>query len=75
MYHAAMGVRHFYLYDQGSDDATLEAVAPFVAQGLVTFHRVSNQTRQHMFQALLLRKCFDDYGQYSEWIAHYDVDE
>jgi hypothetical protein len=75
VYHAAMGVQHFYLYDQGTDRETAEVLAPFQAAGLVTLHRVSGQSREFMFQALLLRQCFDKYGAQAEWISHFDIDE
>ncbi|SCV71531.1 BQ2448_3119 [Microbotryum intermedium] len=75
VYHAAMGVEHFYLYDQGNDTETIDVIAPMADRGLVTLHRVLNQSREFMFQTLLLRKCFDDYGATSEWLAHFDIDE
>lgn len=55
IYHAALGFNQFYIYDQGTDQETAEVLAPYIASGLVTFTRVSNQSREHMFQALLLR--------------------
>lgn len=75
LYHAALGVDQFFIYDQGNDTATEDALAPFIAAGLVTFHRVSAQSREFMYQALLLRKCYDDYGPRIRWLGHWDIDE
>jgi hypothetical protein len=103
LYHRALGVTQFYLYDQAEDTKVLEVLAPYITGGLVTYHSVVNreslvlrprtspampnmlltqasmslstESRAFMFQDLLLRKCFDDYGSQVNWLGHFDVDE
>lgn len=36
-YHQMVGVDHFYLYDNGSNDRSVNVLAPYIKRGLVTF--------------------------------------
>jgi len=71
-YHRNRGVEHFLLFNNDDDPVPSEQIlAPYVASGLVTVHRLPGKARQ--YQAIqasceILRYRF-------RWMAHIDLDE
>ena len=71
LYHWVLGFQHFYLYDNESDDAPAEVLAPFVARGLVTlidWPGAAPQGKQ-------LGHCFNRSRTDVKWMANFDIDE
>jgi len=70
-FHHLVGVEHFYLYNNNSEDDYQSALAPYIRDGLVTLHEwprfpASPGAEEH---------CVANYGRYSRWIAFLDDDE
>lgn len=70
-FHIAVGVEHFYLYDNSSVDDTVEQIQPFIDAGYVTLVQwpdkpISPRAETH---------CLNTYGHECEWIATIDADE
>jgi len=73
-YHSVVGVEHFYLYSDGSNDGYCEVLAPYILEGrvdLVEWNRSPFGPQQH--QAYIA--CLEDRGHESKWIAFIDIDE
>jgi hypothetical protein len=70
-FHEAVGVDHFYLYNNNSSDHFREVLAPFVARGLVTLH---DWPKTPASPAADLH-CIAHYRQEARWIAFIDADE
>lgn len=78
-YHKALGIGHFYLYDNASDDDSIEVLKPFVSTGEVELFHCPERTttaRDHdamkkeaYAHALKLAK------GHSRWMAFIDADE
>ena len=45
-FHVKQGVSHFFIYDNESGDNLFEVLQPFIASGLVTYHKISGRLRQ-----------------------------
>lgn len=69
--HRAVGVEHFYLYDNESSDAPEQVLAPYLDSGLVTLHRAPGAVPQ--MNAYV--HCVATHAAESRWIAFIDVDE
>ncbi len=70
-YHHALGVDHFFVYDNRSTDALHEVVEPWVGHGLVTLVHWPSPGGQIDAYSHALRF----YGPSCEWLAFFDVDE
>lgn len=70
-YHHALGVQHFFIYDNGSDDDLHEVVDGWVNHGLVTVVHWPLPGGQIDAYSHALRF----YGAAVEWLAFVDVDE
>ena len=70
-YHHALGVDHFFIYDNGSTDALDEVIEPWVNHGLVTLVHWPLPGGQIDAYSHALRF----YGPSLEWLAYFDVDE
>jgi hypothetical protein len=70
-YHHALGVDHFFIYDNGSTDELHEVIEPWVNHGLVTLVHWPLPGGQIDAYSHALRF----YGPSSEWLAFFDVDE
>ncbi len=70
-FHHLVGVEHFYLYNNNSQDDYSSALAPYLRDGLVTLHEwprvpASPSAEEH---------CVAQYGKFAQWIAFLDDDE
>jgi hypothetical protein len=71
-FHRLVGVEHFYLYDNQSTDSHLEALAPYVDEGIVTLHSWEPVPphQPDLYDDFLSRHRKD-----SRWVAFLDLDE
>jgi len=70
-FHHAVGVEHFYLYDNGSSDSSRETLFPWISRGLVTlidWPGVAEQVRAY-------NDCVRRFRNQARWIAFIDIDE
>lgn len=76
-FHHLLGVEHFYLYNNLSDDDYLEVLTPYISQGLVTLIDwplpITNPGEFAHFQAQAMLDCLHKAD--SKWIALIDIDE
>ncbi len=70
-YHHALGVDHFFIYDNGSTDELHEVIEPWVNHGLVTLVHWPLPGGQIDAYSHALRF----YGPSVGWLAFFDVDE
>lgn len=70
-YHHALGVQHFFIYDNGSTDALHQVIEPWVNHGLVTLVHWPLPGGQIDAYSHAVRF----YGPSVEWLAFFDVDE
>jgi hypothetical protein len=75
LYHLLVGVQHFYLYDNDSNDNTREALQPFIERGIVTYIPLPGEKGAAQF--IQLAKCFNASAptQPAKWMAGFDIDE
>lgn len=70
-YHYLLGVEHFFIYDNGSTDATRAELAPFVNCGMVTlidWPLYPGQIEAYQHAVALL-------GPHCDWMGFLDIDE
>lgn len=70
-YHLTIGIDHFYLYNNNSEDNYLNVLEPYIGGGLVTL--IDWPEPYSQFKAY--KHCFDTYRLESNWIAFIDADE
>ncbi len=70
-FHRIVGVERFFLYDNQSTDAHLEALAPYLDDGTVTLH----EWPAHPGQLSAFEHALREHGPESRWIAFLDLDE
>lgn len=70
-YYILMGVDHFYLYDNNSDDNYLEILKPYIDQGIVTFQ----QWPDIPGQISAYRHWYEHYRHETNWCTFIDLDE
>lgn len=70
-YHITVGVDHFYLYNNNSDDNYLDVIQTYMEEGLVTL--VDWPDKNSQFKAY--KHCFENYRNESKWISFLDADE
>jgi hypothetical protein len=70
-YHHALGVQHFFLYDNGSTDALHEVIEPWLNHGLVTLIHWPLPGGQIDAYSHALRF----FGPSVDWLTFFDVDE
>lgn len=70
-YHYLLGVEHFIIYDNGSADATVEVLAPFVNAGLVTL------VHWPLFPGQIdaYQHAVATFGPRCDWMGFLDIDE
>jgi hypothetical protein len=83
-YHVLVGVEHFYIYDNESDDNTLEVLKPYINSGLVEYKFIKNNfVKKDMRESPGMLKpqlpAFRDAVRKSKfktkWLALIDIDE
>jgi hypothetical protein len=70
-HHLAVGVEHFFLYDNGSEDDLHALIRPYVNHGLVTLTYFPLRGGQRDANNHAVRW----YGGTAEWLAFVDIDE
>ena len=70
-YHLAIGVDHFYLYDNNSTDDYVEVVQPYIAKGIVTLIDWPYQQAQ----VKCYKHCLETFSSETKWIGYIDADE
>ena len=70
-YHKTVGVEHFYLYNNNSEDDYQTVLAPFIADGSVTL----TQWPQNQAQMQCYHDGIERFKGESEWLAFVDIDE
>lgn len=70
-FHLTVGVDHFYLYNNNSDDNFREILEPYIGLGIVTLIEWPEQNSQ--FKAY--KHCFETYRNETNWISFIDADE
>ena len=70
-YHLTVGVDHFYLYNNNSDDNYAEVLKPYIDSDIVTL--IDWPYDHSQFKAY--RHCYENYRQETNWISFLDADE
>lgn len=73
-FHRLVGVEHFFLYNNLSDDNYLSILKYYVDRGIVTLRDWPESWKKGT-QTNVYRDCLDQYGNKSRWIAFIDLDE
>jgi hypothetical protein len=78
-FHKAIGIDHFYIYDNQSTDNTTEILVPLEAAGLVTLISWPDSTPAVVASGLGPQvPAYNDFLRFrneTEWVAYIDVDE
>ena len=74
-FHLLVGVRHVFLYDNGSTDHTHEVLRPYIRDRLVTVIPWPNFSATLRPQSLAYGHALASFGADFEWMAFIDVDE
>lgn len=70
-YHKIVGVDHFYLYNNNSEDGFNAVLEPYVKQGIVTLlDWTKNQAQMECYHDAIMR-----FRGESNWLAFIDIDE
>lgn len=70
-FHRIIGIDHFYLYNNFSDDDYMSVLRPYIQQGTVTL----TEWPIKQGQMAAYKDCAEKYGQETNWIAYIDLDE
>lgn len=70
-YHQIVGIEHFYLYDNCSDDNYRDIIQPFIDKGLVT---LIDWPHQHA-QIQAYKHFYEKYRHETQWVTFLDLDE
>lgn len=73
-FHRLMGVEHFYLYNNLSDDNYFSVLESYIDRGTVTLRDWPEEWKRYT-QSNVYRDCLDRYRHESRWIAFIDLDE
>lgn len=84
-YHRIIGVEHFYLYDNGSQDGGRDVLEPYIQKKEVTWINWPNQGQEkwhdrpwawvHTTQVSAYEHAFEIAKSETKWIAAIDIDE
>lgn len=74
-YHLIVGVSHFYLYDNGSDDYPHQILKPYITAGNVSVIPWANFEMAHNIQRFAYRHAAVNFGAQYQWMAFIDLDE
>ena len=70
-YHIMIGIDHFYMYNNNSEDDYLSVLQPYIDNGYVT---LIQWTKEHA-QMEAYKHFFEHYGQETQWMTFLDIDE
>lgn len=70
-YHLIVGVEHFYLYNNNSEDDFITVLKPYIDRGIVTL----TDWPEYPGQVKAYRHWYDNYRNDSNWVAFIDLDE
>lgn len=70
-YHILIGVEHFWIYDNESDDPVSNTLADYIRSGWVTVNHIKGPA----MQLYAYDHCVQTYGAHSRWIGFIDTDE
>ena len=70
-FHLLVGVEHFYLYNNFSEDNYLEILQPYIDSDVITLTDWSIEGGQ----LLAYLDCFKHHKNHTDWIAYIDLDE
>lgn len=70
-YHLLIGIDHFYLYNNFSDDNYIEVLQPYIEKGIVTLIDWPIDGGQ----LPAYKHCYDNFKNETNWIAFIDLDE
>lgn len=70
-YHLTIGIDHFYLYNNNSDDNFREVLKKYIEDGTVTLIEWPEQNSQFK----CYKHCYETYRNESNWISFLDADE
>lgn len=70
-YHIAIGVDHFYLYNNNSTDCYKEILNPYICDGVVSLIEWPEPNSQFK----CYKHCYDTFRGESNWISFLDADE
>ncbi len=70
-FHILVGVEHFYLYDNNSDDETIDVLREYIQKGIVSYLPWPD----HPGQLKAYMHTLNNYKNDSYWIAFIDIDE
>jgi glycosyltransferase involved in cell wall biosynthesis len=74
-FHLMLGVRHIFLYDNGSTDETPQVLAPYFKAGVTTLVPWRNFSTALNPQTTAYAHAIANFGMNFRWIAFIDVDE
>ena len=76
-YHSLLGIDHFLLYDNESNDAPEHVLAPFIEKGVVTLkHWPGAKADEPSPQSLAMKDCVQVAKiRHIRWITVFDIDE
>lgn len=76
-YHSLLGVEHFYLYDNDSDDNYIDILAPYLQKGIVEIIPWPSENRDNWIedQIKAFNHCIQETCSKTEWLAIIDMDE
>lgn len=70
-YHKLLGVERFYIYDNNSDDDTIDVLKQYIKNGDVVYKLAKGKT----MQMPAYKDAIYCYGNNTEWMAFIDLDE
>lgn len=70
-YHKIVGVEHFFMYNNNSEDDYLNVLTPYIKDGTVTL--IDWQKNQAQMEAY--EDCIEKYALSTEWLGFLDIDE
>lgn len=77
-YHRLIGVEHFYLYNNDSEDNYKEVLEPYIKKGIVDLTEWPSLNKDDNFMPHLLvayNDCITKHREETQWLALIDIDE
>ncbi|WP_024470453.1 glycosyltransferase family 92 protein, partial [Treponema pedis] len=70
-FHKIVGIKHFYLYNNNSEDNYIDVLDPYIKSGIVTLI----QWPQNQAQMQAYHHSIENFSTESEWLTFIDIDE